>query len=80
MNLKLRDILKTDKQGMSDVVVIEYRSHFEDEDLLNGYGEYHNGQLRSLDKDTEFSLDDEFVDYEWDSVDFPNDSLVVWDC
>lgn len=77
--MKLRDILKTDNKGMSDVVVIEYRSYFEGEDLLNGYAEYHNGQLRSLDGDSVYSLNDEFEEYQWDSVDFPNDSLIVWD-
>lgn len=64
---------------MSDVVVIEFRSEFDGDDVLNGYAECSKGILRSLDGDSDFKLDDEFNKWEWDSVDFPNDSLTVWD-
>ena len=77
--LKLKDILKTDKKQMSEVIVIEFRSEFENEDLLNGYAEYNKGILRSLDGDSSFTLEDDFKEFEWDSVDVPNDSLIVWE-
>ena len=64
---------------MSEVIVIEFRSEFENEDLLNGYAEYNKGILRSLDGDSSFTLEDDFKEFEWDSVDVPNDSLIVWE-
>ena len=75
--MKLRDILKLDNKKLVDTVVIEYRTFYKDKDILAGYAEFNRGQLRSLDHDS-YSLDDEFDKWEFNSVEYPNDSLTVW--
>lgn len=73
--MKLRDILNTNKD--SDVVTIEYRTYYEDHDILAGYAEFSKGHLRSLDHDT-YSLNDVFNKWEFSSTEYPNDYLTVW--
>jgi hypothetical protein len=77
VKMKLRDILKLDNKKLADTVVIEYRTFYNNQDILYGYAEFNRGQLRPLDHDS-YSLDDEFDKWEFNSAEYPNDSLTVW--